>query len=125
MHLDIRHGGDCLVFQLHFWALLVSDVSNGSGQIEITVNPAFDIDGRASFVNPVSLLFEVGLMVKGKRDSLSTFTDHAPRIAGVGTDEQAVDYHQHIGSAPLALHHLRGVLVGLDLRKRSLCDKIS
>jgi len=111
---------DCLILELQLWILFVRNVADGPGQIQISVDSTLDIDGGAGFVDSIPLLFEVGLMVRGEWNCSSSFSEDASGVASVGTDKQGVDDHQNVGGTSFTLHHLSGVLIGLDLGKGTL-----
>ena len=103
--------------------LLVGNVANGTGQIQITIDSALNIDDRARFVDPLSLLFLGRLVVGGERHGATCLSENAPGITGIGAYQQVVGDHEHVGSAALALHHLHRVLVLLHLSNSALCAK--
>jgi len=63
VNLYVWQRSDCLLVELELWVLLVSDVANSPGQVQVAINSALNVDSGAGPVDPLPLLFLVGLMV--------------------------------------------------------------
>lgn len=120
MDLDVRKSCNSLLVQLQLGILLVSDVTDGARQVQITVNTTFEVDGRTSPVDTITLLLHRGLMINTHREGAATLAEDATRVTSIRTVEQIVGKQEHVGRAALTFHHLDAVLVLLDLAQGGL-----
>ena len=100
--------------------LLVSNITNGSRQIEITVDSSLNVNNRASFVDSFSLFFLSRLMVGRKWNCPSGLSEYASWVTCISAYQKIVGDHEYISRASLAFHHLNWVLILLHLSHSAL-----
>jgi hypothetical protein len=104
VYFDIGKRCYCLLLKRQFQVLLVSNIANCSGKIEVSIDSTFDINGGACFVDTLSFAFESWLVIKRKRNSPTVFSYNSPRVSSVSTNNHVSSNHTDIGRASLALH---------------------
>ena len=86
MYFDVGERSDGLFLKLEFWVLLVGDVTDGSGKVQVAINPALDIHSRSSSVDSFSFFFLGWFVILREWNRSAALTNDASGITSVGTD---------------------------------------
>jgi hypothetical protein len=112
--LDVGVGGDELLLGLELGVLLVLEVSDGSGEVQVAVDSAVD-DEASSVGDSGALDLVVGLVVLRESGDLAVLVQQRPRVSSVGDVHGVVLDEHDVGGASGAVLRLLLVLEGSEL----------
>lgn len=100
--------------------LLVGNISNCPWKIEVAVYSALNVDGGASFVDPLSLPLKSWLVIDGQWNGSTVLGHYAFWITCICTDDSTSNDECHVCGTSLAFHGLSWKLVLFDLVQSAL-----
>jgi hypothetical protein len=93
--------------QLKSAILFVGDITDGSREIQVSINSTLDVYGGTSLVDSFSFFLLGWLVVLRKRNGATSLTQDTSGITCIAAYEKIVCDQKNVGRAALTFHHFR------------------